>query len=682
MISESIRKFPKNTYPALLVPLWILLWVVPWAIWLNSFPWIRMGLSVIIFSIPGMAVSLFLLGKRFTLPAHFTSGLAISVLLISFLGLLGRTFNLPYGFIKPVFALTGLAALLLLTKQLYTERELYKRKKISLITLASLLSIVAFGIFINLQSRFGGDDLSYLAYLTNWQHAQPLNFQEVLFESGELDSIRFWLAMFPMNLAFLAEISRLHGLLLLGLYLEPYLVIVSIIAIYNLYEDLLREELLTVGALLLHFTFFVLLQGTRQPGSTFFIRLSEDKVFAAFILAPVFFLVIRHFLESFTLRSGIFAFLSGLSLALTHPIILAYSIFITGLYVSIMTIVERNYKKFSIVITLLIIIVLPSVFLRFIDGPLTARYAVDLQSALDAYGNFSETRFSYIEGTPFYGFDLERIKIQTNESKQENPLQEFLSWSYLWLLGAGFLWSLFNLKKKRTIAPFIGATSLLVLLCGIPYTGWVLGYFVSAGMLWRSPWLLPIGIIGVVLFAELLKFILPKILNSTQTKDLSQQTLFGSILVICILLITNFSINGYDSRLPLMIKPDGYTNRLKNLATLGNYLENNLERPSVFVAPLELMDYLPGLSSKAKVVFFRTSAYTPRPVDLQKIGLIFSPDVSIPITERMHILRTYDIQYILIEDPLLRDYYASHTGFFNVQEISNFWVIKFQGSSS
>jgi len=677
---KLIRKLKENSI-AICALGWILLWLTPWQIWLGSFPWIRLGLGGIIFAVPGTAISLFLMDKRLSLSAHFTSGVAISVVLVGLLGLLGRFFNLPYKYITPVFALTGLIFLLGLISRPHAEHPLYKPGKLSVMSWALLLFMLVFGAMINLQSRFGGDEFSYLAYLTNWQHAQPLNFREVIFGSGNADSIRFWLAMFPMDLAFLAEISNLHGLLLLGLYLEPYLIAIAILATYNLYEDLLEKEHLAIAAVLLHFTFFILLQGIRQPGSSFFVRLSEDKVFAAYVLAPVLFLAMHHFLESFTLRTGIFTFLSGLSLALTHPIILAYGVFIAGLYLGTVTLMKRDYKKLGVGITLLIIMILPSMFLRFIDGPLTTRYAVNLQSALDAYGDFSETRFSYIEGTPFYGFDLERIKIQPIDPNQENPLTALFSWSYLWLVGSGFIWSLFSLRRKF-IAPFIGSTSLLVLLCGTPYTGWLVGYFVSAGMLWRSPWLLPIGLIGVVLLAELLRFVLHRVSADGQSSTFGERATLRLTAVICIVLISYFSIYRYEPGSETVPGQNGYQQRLERLAALGDYLESNIEQPSVFVAPFELMNYLPGLSSKAKVVFFRTSAFTPQPVDTEKLGLIFSRDASIPIKQRMSILRDYHIQYILMEDLSLKEYYASYPEFFQIQEIDNFWMIAFQDSSS
>ena len=62
--------------------------------------------------------------------------------------------------------------------------------------------MAVFAVLVNLQNRFAGDDLSYLAYLTTWLHADPLNFHEVVFGSGGVDAVRFWMAMFPMVTAF------------------------------------------------------------------------------------------------------------------------------------------------------------------------------------------------------------------------------------------------------------------------------------------------------------------------------------------------------------------------------------------------------------------------------------------------------------------------------------------------
>ncbi len=683
-MSKIIRKCCKK--PFLLLSLfWILLWVFPWAGWLDSLPWIRLGISLIIFSAPGIIVSLFLAGEKVNLPGHLASGLAFSVLFVGILGMFGRIFHTSFDFIKVVFALTGLVVLLMFAKYSRFEDHLYKPKTFSIATLILLLLMASFGIIINFLSRTTGDDQTYLAYLTSWQHAQSLNFQEVFFASGDVDSIRFWLAMFPMSLALLAEISNLHGLLLIGFYLEPFLIVIAILAIYNFYESLLQSEQQAILALLLQFTFLFLLRGYQQPGSTFFNRLSEDKAFAAFILFPIFFLAARLFLECFTLRSAIFLLLAGLSLAITHQIILAYSIFIIGIYVGIVTIIRKDYKKTMIITTLLAVIILPPAMLRFINEPSAGSISFDLESALNV-GVGIETRITYLAGTPFYGFNLDRVKILPENNNPENLLRSFLSWSYLWILGLGFLWSLFNIKKK-VVAPFITAASLLILLSAIPYTGWILGYFVSARMLWRAPWLLPIGLIGMTLLNEFLLLVLHKISIKALSKPSVKRAVYTSIVGICSIVLIFFSVHVYKVEWKTLTERDTYKNTLENLSVLGNYLEVNIDQPSIFLAAAQssnflpglftqsLMDYLPGISSKSKVVSFRFNP-VPYPVDMDKLSLIFSLDATITFNQRINILRKNHIQYVLIDNRSLMVYYASKPQFFDIQNIENYWILK------
>src|SRR5258706_503335 len=104
-MSEKIWFFLYKNRFASLILIWLFLYFSLWTIWLESMPWIRLGISIIIFSTPGIITSLILAGKRLSLLSHFISGLAFSVFFVGSLGLLGRIFHLPFSYIKPVFAL-------------------------------------------------------------------------------------------------------------------------------------------------------------------------------------------------------------------------------------------------------------------------------------------------------------------------------------------------------------------------------------------------------------------------------------------------------------------------------------------------------------------------------------------------------------------------------------------------
>jgi hypothetical protein len=680
-----MRKFNLRTFFSLTVP-WLLLWLLPWTDWLDGLPWLRLGLAGIIFITPGVSISLLLTGKRFTLQSHITGGLALSIFLFGLLGVVGKIAHLPFEFIKSIFFVVGLVVFLLLTIHVRSTPQLIKRISYSRLSTTILLFMIVFGSVIAFMSRFEVDDFTYLSYLTNWQHSPRLGFAEPVFGSGALELSRYWTAMLPMNLALLAEISNLHGLLLLGFYLGPVLVAISFLAIYNLYEDLLQSRHQAVIALLFQFAVLFLLLDRRQPGNIFFLRITEDKSFAAFILAPVFFQGVNCFLESPTIRRGVFILLSGWSLALTHPIILAYGVFIAGLHAVITTGSHKKFKTLGILISLLLLVILPSSLLRFpslYGREVQAHF--DLESTLDRPGDPRPVdRISYIEWTPFYGFNLDFYKIQTDAGVSPPWISFILSWTYMWLLGFGFLWSFVKLTKRNdennVIASFIMASSLLVVLCAIPYTGWLVGYFVSSRMLWRAPWLFPIGLVGVILMMDIIKMMFSKVLITSRRQARVRSATFVSFFVI-FMAVVGFSISLQHGTIRGSF--DGlheYKITLEERAALGDYIETQIEEPSIFLASWEMMDYLPGLSSKAKVVFFRTSSYTPHPVNRGDVNDVFSINAEgFPINRRMKVFDRYRVQYLLIEDSSVYEYYAEYPQFFKWEKFGNYWLIEYTG---
>jgi hypothetical protein len=78
MLNEILSKLKQNP-PMLLILLWVSLWIFSWATWWDSLPWVRLGISILIFITPGLLMSLFLVGDRLPLLGHISSGMALSV---------------------------------------------------------------------------------------------------------------------------------------------------------------------------------------------------------------------------------------------------------------------------------------------------------------------------------------------------------------------------------------------------------------------------------------------------------------------------------------------------------------------------------------------------------------------------------------------------------------------------
>jgi hypothetical protein len=114
---------------------------------------------------------------------------------------------------------------------------------------------------------------------------------------------------------------------------------------------------------------------------------------------------------------------------------------------------------------------------------------------------------------------------------------------------------------------------------------------------------------------------------------------------------------------------------------LGDDLEANIQDPAKFLAPVYMMNHLPGLSSKAKVVFFRRHNFTPYPVDTKELRLVLSPDDQISIGERMQVLRKYGVRYFLVRNIVVEKYFAAYPQFFDVRKFGDYWLFEFREMS-
>lgn len=687
MTLVTIRRYAGNPY-LIAALIWVIAWLIllPSSAWITAEPWIRLIVAAWMFLIPGCTVSILLMETRIGPLGHVLGGVAISIFIVGALSAVARFFHLPFTFIKTAFAASGLIGFVLLAALSVGMADLFRSRPIPIASFVVLLFLMTIAVGTAWGGRMPLDNIRYLAYLTTWQHSPALNFRDVFFGLPDVGQVRYWLAVFPMDEALLADMTGLHGLLLLGFYLEPMLVVLGILAAYYLYAVLFPSRLQAMAATLIHIMVLVLLKRSPQPGSFFFWNLNQDKAFAAFILWPIFFVATRHFLTSPTRRSALYLLMCGLSITFTHPIFLAYTVFIAGLSGVISLLVRKEYRLLLVFSVLLAVIILPAASLRLVGIPWVNQHIFGVSSALNNpavfdYESASESRgidllVSHMDGTPFYGFNPTRLQFFYNDVPT-NGFLAFLTWSFLWVTILGFVWALFNFRKND-LAPLVAAASLLVLLGIIPYTGWLVGFFVSARMLWRIPWLYPIGLVSMLLITETWKFLMGGIRVLQPSGLRIERGIWLAIVLICLAVIAGRSLrrgaNGIASLFP---NRTPYLTRLEGLASLGDYLERELARPAIFVAPSDLMSYLPGLSSKSKVVFFRDPKYSIYTVNPKQVAELLLPVEPPAFLQRAKNLTRYDVQYILTKDPALVTYYLQDSHFVSNRTFGPYRIIEF-----
>jgi hypothetical protein len=356
-----------------------------------------------------------------------------------------------------------------------------------------------------------------------------------------------------------------------------------------------------------------------------------------------------------TKGSFIIFLLTGLSLTFLHPIIAAFAVFIVSA-LSIFGIAKDNYKRNLMLVLLAIIILLPQVGVRFVRHEAQPAIPTDIEAVGVSQG--IENLITRWGDTPFYGFSINILEMTIPYADRLPLPTEFLSWIWLIIPLSSVIISVKKLRNSK-LSQYILAASLLVALAGIPLTGWILGYFVSAWMLERTTWLYPFGISSVFLLLAFWDHTkLGHHLNSLKVGIRKKLQVEFTVLVdVSIWLVSTLLILLVmrEQGLPNITRLQGSTNRYQELILIGQQIDKGTSQPVNVVGTDELNDFIPALSWKAKVISYRPedTTYPYFYSEEEKLErwsdrqAIFSREASPEV--RMEIIKKYDVRYILLE---------------------------------
>jgi len=657
---------------------WSYLWYFPWQAKLHHIFWLQLAVGLVIFIVPGLCVYGLLSDRSDLEFRHVTYGFVISHLVFAILGTVGRFIHLSFAFIMCFMMALGLILLLsyILPKvdqglkfHMDRERSAYIFSSLPILFVSLLVSLIV------IQRALTDDDFTYLAYLTRWQHSTHLDFNDLIFGASQLVHPRFWLMSTAFAQAFLAQISRMPGILILGGYYEPFLVALSVLSWYELAIALKLSPRAASAAVILQLSFLLLLSEYVHPGAPFFDQLSTDKATAAFILAPVFFQSLIKLLEGPTRNNMLLFLVAGLSLTLMHPIILAYSVFIAGVFILLHK-SSRGFRNKLIPMTILIVVMIPQIAIRFARVPAMEAMSFDPDVVLNQSG--SENLITRWGDTRYYGFNLD-ILAMTMPYEENIPLPEpIIKWS--WML-VPISAAIFALKRRDTIiAQFIIAGFVLCFLAGFPFTGWIVGYFLNARMLARSVWLFPFGISAV--------YLLVAIRNKIWIKSEAQNTWIWSsswpLISVTIFSTALFLLFLREHNLPDPEKFSLKSIRFQGFSTAGQMLDQLTSSQAVVMGSQNLNDLIPGISWKSQLVTFRirlpsNMAYftaSEREARIADTQTIFLP--STPAENKMALLRKYNVRFLVLQRSdlkLFNDFMANYPNI-TAAEIGGVYVIQ------
>jgi len=638
----------------ILTTIWLLVWFAPWQELTILSMWFKLGVALMIFIVPGLCIYGLIQDKPSGWLNHITFGFVISHLILAVFGTLGRLLHFPFALLKHGMMTL---ALVLLIFYLVPKLASFKFPRFGISHIKSILSawplilIIVLAGLMTIQRTLSDDDLTYLAFLTNWQKSSALNFNDVFFGADKLASVRFWIVSTPFSQAFLAELSGLPGIFILGGYYEPFLAALSLFSIYELAKTLGLSRFKAMGAVVFQVFFLSLLAEYLHPGAPFFRQLSVDKATATFIVIPIFLQSIVWYLSEPIKKNIILVTLTSLSLMLMHPIALVYGVMVAGL-ITVFGLNQTNLRARIGLLILLVLIMSPQIALRFVKSdaqaaiPYSVEDTVGIESLITVWGN-----------TKFYGYNPAILAMQIPYADKLH-LPTFLQ--YTWLIFP-ILGAMFALKQIRRdpLSQYVLACFLLGVLAGIPFTGWLLGSLVSAWMLERTLWVYPYGI-GMVFFLTTLDD-MTGITNrlttwlqpfQTKTKINSPHWLLATLTIFCSALIL---LNMRERNLPDFTRFALNTQRYIEFTKIGELMDASTSAQTFAVGTDRFNDFIPAITSKVKLISYRPSDpsypyfYSPteRSQRFADRQAIFSRDLA--LEDRVALMRKYNIHFLWLK---------------------------------
>jgi len=231
-------------------------------------------------------------------------------------------------------------------------------------------------------------------------------------------------------------------------------------------------------------------------------------------------------------------------------------------------------------------------------------------------------------------------------------------------------------------ARFTLASVIIIALAGIPYTGWLIGYFVDVRILYRIVWFYPLGI-G---FALIIKVIVDIFREHNEKRmvliNISERlpNVISTLLLILIVIIVQKSQNLHFR----IANP--YLNTYQDLAHMGDTLNRVIPDYEVVVGDPRTNHFIPGLSSHSKVMFMKSSTsmlfhgFDLTDANQREIDWIAITSSDSSDAERIRLLDKWNVRYVLLSSNrkwmqrLLKDY---PTKFITVEKYGGLYLYKY-----
>lgn len=591
---------------------------------------LRVAIAFLFVLIPGGITGYGLSGgKRWSWIRFVGVGLPISIAYMGILGILARTLHLTIShmsFIWYVMSITGIL-FVAYRVQLPSDHKTHLRpEKVTLFySVIALVIVLMFTVVAPFTMHKTNDILLHDAEVTYFASDQPIDWNEIYFETGNRISDRISLAYWRVTQALMVHLIDVH-ILTTQLYVSSMLMIFGACSIYVMARLFDHSIQTSVFIVILHYLIFaVLTQVDRQAGDEILTRFIQDKVLAGIGLSPIIYGICYRISQQPTRKLYLLLVLVLFGAIFTHPILAGFAIAVVGLWMLTNSLINRKLRPYLLISLTCILVFSPIAVVRF---------TTDLEF------NFGDDKV-----------DTEDIRTWSNEdgSLYAAPPEIVSSVTYVlvFVIGVASLIRFRQGDHERLHLAYV----LIVAVGLIPYTAWIYGKIVSVYHVYRVVWIIPYGYAvwyALSAFASFADNLLPA--HSVKLRH------YGSILLVAVApLFVASQLARPMEKLPLHLHLININNEL---IEIGAYLESQTPADERVVVLgdyyLRFRDYVAVISHVAQPVSlcevrclmnFTSISEQDASDRLKKTVRFFSGEHD--NARRLETIETYKVDYII-----------------------------------
>lgn len=597
-----------RTRQAIVLLAWAAAWMLPWQDALAAWPGLRSALGLLLFCVPGLALSLLLdEGEPRAHVTRLPDALLFSIAITGALGFAGSVVGASPRVVEIGLWLAGARALALLAARGLPERAVGDGIR-GIVEAAALLCTALVTARLCFSPVMGADDMTYVARMTWFQETPALSFRGIVFGGAQLIAPRDWLAFWPLGEAIIGMLAGVHGLQLTTLYLGPLLAPLALLAVYALARSLDMSARAAVVAATLQVVLLLFLHTGDEPGRNFFQRLTEDKFLALYVLGPVAFRLATRVFDGERGPLLVALAIGWAGIALVHPTALGILFLMVGAYAGFELLAAGNPRALVVLVVVLPITGLAA-SVRFVpsDAPTQAYFDLESAAQANAMRGARQRRVDVEAGTGFYGIS----------TRSAPPPARALG-------GIVLVLALVRLRRER-VARYVAAGLGVAALAIVPQTGWLLGTLLTPFHLWRILSAVPYGIAA----AFFLRTVAARLAaTSGRAGEVTRRaTALAPLLAVAVLVasaayaaanprtfrLAAFRVpSGWQERLDARVKFDRSRPRFPfaDLLAVARTLDQAIDGQAVVLGEPEVNSLIPSLSAKAVLVAFRSPSQT------------------------------------------------------------------------